>query len=118
MLPCKAMHPFQALSTALLQLLASWLYIYRICHSSPCRSAALPGLCCSSGVVGREAASALLTMTVLEPTFSPTALPGDSSTPELHSNSARFSARFKVTSSSSHDSLQAPLTAIEVTPPV
>ena len=47
---------------------------------------------------GREAASAWLTMTVLEPTFSATALPGDSSTPELHSNSECFLARFGVIS--------------------
>ena len=36
--------------------------------------------------MGREAASALLTITVLDPIFSAIALPGDSSTPELRSN--------------------------------
>ena len=61
------------------------MYNQRICHSSPCPSVALPGRDFWAGVMGREAASSLLNITVLEATFSARALPGDSSTPELHS---------------------------------
>ena len=69
----------------------TYTYIYRICHSSPCPSAALPGRDFWAGVMGREAASPLLTITVLEVTFSAAALPGDRSTPELHNTNNAIS---------------------------
>lgn len=67
-----------------------YTYIYRICHSSPCPSVALPGRDFWAGVMGWEAASPWPTITMPEATFSAAALPGDSSTPELRSTDDAF----------------------------
>ena len=76
----------------LLQSANSYTYTYRICHSSPCPSAALPGRDFWAGVIGKEAEFPWPTITVPEATFSAAALPGDSSTPELRSTDDAFQA--------------------------